>query len=127
MGDLLPTVENWGDLRVTSDETVAYTPINSEDRLVQETFEEYLRDTLGWDSVFAWNNETFGPDGTLGRDSEREVVLKRDLRAAIARLNPTLAAKEINGRHLEALLKEDHRFVFTLIQKFPRVIGKLDA
>jgi len=75
---------------------MACTPINSEDRLVQETFEEYLRDTLGWDSVYAWNNETFGPDGSLGRDSERDVVLKRDLRAAIARLNPTFAAKEIN-------------------------------
>ncbi len=66
------------------------TDINSEDRLVQQTFAEYLHDVLGWDSVYAWNQETFGPHGTLGRDSEREVVLVRDLRAALARLNPTL-------------------------------------
>src|SRR5262245_15228466 len=66
------------------------TDINSEDRLVQQTFAEYLHDVLGWDSVYAWNHETFGPHGTLGRDSEREVVLVRDLRAALARLNPTL-------------------------------------
>ena len=67
------------------------TDINSEDRLVQQTFAEHLRDVLGWESVYAYNDETFGPDGTLGRDSEREVVLVRDLRAALARLNPDLA------------------------------------
>ena len=66
------------------------TDINSEDRLVQRTFAEYLRDTLGWESVYAWNEETFGPTGTLGRTSERDVVLVRDLRAALARLNPDL-------------------------------------
>ena len=66
------------------------TYINSEDRLVQQTFAEYLHDALGWESVYAWNHETFGPHGMLGRDNEREVVLKRDLRAALARLNPAL-------------------------------------
>ena len=70
------------------------TDINSEDRLVQQTFAEYLHDTLGWDSVYAWNHETFGPHGTLGRDSEREVVLVRDLRAALIRLNPGLSRWE---------------------------------
>src|SRR5882762_1163106 len=66
------------------------TDINSEDRLVQKTFADYLHDTLGWDSVFAWNDETFGPHGTFGRDSVRDAVLKRDLREALVRLNPTL-------------------------------------
>ena len=69
---------------------MAYTDINSEDRLVQATFAEYLESQLGWDSVYAWNNETFGPDGTLGRLDTREVVLKRELRAALRRLNPQL-------------------------------------
>lgn len=67
---------------------MAYTDINSEDRLVQATFADHLRDTLKWESVYAWNEETFGPDGTLGRADTREVVLKRDLRAALRRLNP---------------------------------------
>ena len=40
---------------------MAVTPINSEDRLVQATFAEYLEHELGWDSVYAWNEETFGP------------------------------------------------------------------
>jgi type I restriction enzyme R subunit len=64
------------------------TDINSEDRLVQYTFAEHLHDALGWDSVYAFNNETLGPEGTLGRASERDVVLVRDLRAALAKLNP---------------------------------------
>lgn len=66
------------------------TDINSEDRLVQQTFAGHLRDVLGWESVYAWNDETFRPSGTLGRSSEREVVLTRDLRSALHRFNPTL-------------------------------------
>jgi hypothetical protein len=66
------------------------TDINNEDRLVQETFANHLRDKLGWDSVYAWNAETFGPSSTLGRDSERDTVLVRDLRDAISRLNTGL-------------------------------------
>jgi type I restriction enzyme R subunit len=57
---------------------------------VQATFAEHLEKALGWESVYAWNQETFGPDGTLGGADTREVVLKRDLRAALARLNPHL-------------------------------------
>lgn len=66
------------------------TDIHSEDRLVQLTFAEFLRDRLGWESVNDYNEETFGAQGTLGRLSERDVVLVPDLRAAIARLNPDL-------------------------------------
>lgn len=66
------------------------TDINSEDRLVQATFAEHLEKVLGWESVYAWNDETFWPNGTLGRADTREVVLTRDLRTALARLNPQL-------------------------------------
>jgi len=66
------------------------TDINSEDRLVQKTFADHLEKALGWDSVYAYNAETFGPAGTLGRTSERDIVLVRDLRAALARLNPEI-------------------------------------
>ena len=37
------------------------TDINSEDRLVQQIFAEHLHDALGWEGVYAWNQETFGP------------------------------------------------------------------
>jgi type I restriction enzyme R subunit len=83
---------------------MAYTDINSEDRLVQATFAEHLEKVLGWESVYAWNQETFGPAGTLGRASEREVVLVRDLRAALTRLNPELPETAVN----EAIAKLTH-------------------
>ena len=69
---------------------MALTTINSEDRLVQATFAEHLEMELGWESVYAWNRETFGPEGTLGRVDTKEAVLARDLRAALIRLNPEL-------------------------------------
>ena len=65
---------------------MALTDTNSEDRLVQQTFARHLKTALGWDSVYAYNTETFGPQGTLGRTSERDVVLVRDLKAAVDRL-----------------------------------------
>ena len=45
---------------------MAFTDINSEDRLVQTTFAEYLQTILGWESIYAWNDETLGPDGIAG-------------------------------------------------------------
>ena len=66
------------------------TGINNEDRLVQQTFADYLHDKLGWESLYAWKQETFGANGLLGRESPREVVLKRKLQQAIRRLNPAL-------------------------------------
>jgi type I restriction enzyme R subunit len=72
------------------------TTINSEDRLVQKTFAEHLKAMLGWESVYAWNDETFGPDGMLGRKDTKEAVLTRDLRAALRRLNLDLPDKAID-------------------------------
>jgi type I restriction enzyme R subunit len=64
----------------------AYT----EDTLVQQTTAKYLHDQLGWESVYAYNEETFGPEGTLGRKSDKEVVLTRYLGEALVKLNPGL-------------------------------------
>ena len=74
---------------------MAVTSINSEDRLVQATFAKHLEEELGWDSVYAWNEETFGSDGTLGRADTKQAVLRCDLRAALERLNPDLPAPAI--------------------------------
>jgi len=89
------------------------TDINSEDRLVQQTFADHLRDRLGWESVYAYNAETFGPQGTLGRASERHVVLVRDLRAALERLNPELP-ESAREQAVEKLTRID--FARSLIQ-----------
>jgi len=65
---------------------MAYT----EDTLVQQTTADYLEQQLGWESVYAYNNEDFGPDSLLGRASDHEVVLKRTLREKLVELNPDL-------------------------------------
>ena len=75
---------------------MAVTSINSEDRLVQETFAKHLEQELGWKSVYAWNRETFGPDGTLGRADTKQAVLTRHLKAALERLNPELPTSAID-------------------------------
>src|SRR5438128_1882126 len=82
------------------------TDINSEDRLVQQTFAEHLRRVLGWESVYAYNAETFGPQGTLGRASDRDAVLVRDLRSALERLNPDLPASA-REQAIEQLMRID--------------------
>ena len=89
------------------------TDINSEDRLVQQTFAEHLEKVLGWECVYAYNAETFGPNGTLGRTSERDVVLVRDLRAALERLNPDLPASA-REQAIEKITRID--FARSLIQ-----------
>ena len=92
---------------------MAYTDINSEDRLVQATFAEHLESVLGWDSIYAWNQETFGPTGTLGRINERDAVLVRDLRSALVKLNSQLPPSAIE----EAITKLTHHdFSRSLLQ-----------
>ena len=61
-----------------------------EDTLVQATTADYLRDQLGWESVYAYNTERFGKEGTLGRKDETEVILTRYLGEALVKLNPGL-------------------------------------
>ena len=62
----------------------------TEETLVQVTTAEYLEQQLGWQSVYAYNSESFGPDGTLGRANDGEVVLTRYLRQALEDHNPGL-------------------------------------
>lgn len=60
----------------------------SENILVQNSAGDLLRDALKWDDVvFAYNKETLGENGTLGRKSYKEIVLIRYLRKALFALN----------------------------------------
>jgi type I restriction enzyme R subunit len=45
--------------------------------------------SLGWTTANLYH-ETFGVDGTEGREAEHEIILKRRLRAALEKLNPGL-------------------------------------
>ena len=67
-----------------------------ENALVQGTAADILRDTLGWDVVYAHNAETFGENGTLGRKDAREVILWREFRAALRKLNPWITDAQIS-------------------------------
>jgi len=67
----------------------AYT----EDQLVEQPAIALFAE-LGWQTVSA-SEETFGADGTLGRETKGEVVLLARLNAALKRLNPTLPPEAI--------------------------------
>ncbi|MEP6912237.1 MAG: type I restriction endonuclease subunit R [bacterium] len=69
----------------------AYT----EDQLVEQPAIG-LFSALGWQMVSAME-ETFGANGTLGRETKSEVVLLPKLRNALTRLNPTLPAEAITA------------------------------
>jgi type I restriction enzyme R subunit len=51
---------------------------------------------LGWQTIQAME-ETFGPDGTLQRETKGEVVLVPRLRLALERLNPSLPPEAITA------------------------------
>jgi type I restriction enzyme R subunit len=69
----------------------AYT----EDQLVEQPAIGLFAD-LGWQTVSAME-ETFGANGTLGRETKGEVVLTVRLREALSRLNPAMSAEAINN------------------------------
>lgn len=67
----------------------------SEDLLIQKSTAELLEQELGWKSVYAFDNEVLGEQGTLGRKTQSEVVLMRHLRMALKRLNPWMTDKQL--------------------------------
>jgi len=67
----------------------------SEDQLIQRSTAEFLEKELGWKSVYAFDQETLGVNGTLGRTNYHEVLLTRHLGQALKRLNPWLTEKQL--------------------------------
>lgn len=67
----------------------------SENILVQESAGNLLRDELGWDVQLAYNKEVLGKDGTFGRTSYKEILLKRYFNAALKRFNPWINDEQI--------------------------------
>ena len=55
---------------------------------------DYLEQALGWESVYVYNREDFGPGSLAGRTSDREVMLDRPLREKLPELNPGLPDSE---------------------------------
>lgn len=67
----------------------------SENILVQESAGNLLRDELGWDVQFAYNKEVLGKNGTFGRTSYKEILLKHYFNAALKKFNPWINDEQI--------------------------------
>ena len=67
----------------------------SEDQLIQRSVAELLEKELGWTSVYAFDKEVLGVNGTLGRTSYHEVLLTDRFRKALKTLNPWLTDKQL--------------------------------
>ena len=66
----------------------------SEDLLIQTAAANMLHDELEWETVFAFDNEVLGENGTLGRTSQKEVILLRYLRSALRKFNSWLTPQQ---------------------------------
>src|SRR5262245_48157193 len=75
----------------------------SEHSLVEQPAVALFRE-LGYAAVSGFN-ETFGPHGTLGRETTGDVVLVPRLRATLAKLNSGLPAPALDGA-VEQLMKD---------------------
>ena len=61
----------------------------SEDGLIEQATQDVLQE-LDWTVVTAWQKESFGKDGLLGRENKSEVILTRYLLESLEKLNPDL-------------------------------------
>lgn len=61
----------------------------SEDALVETATQQVLEE-LGWEVVYAWQKESFGANGLLGRETKSEIILRRYLLAALKKYNTGL-------------------------------------
>jgi type I restriction enzyme R subunit len=61
----------------------------SEDQLIEQPCMDIFQE-LTWETANVYEGETFGEHGTLGRDSEADVILKTRFIEAIKKLNPNL-------------------------------------
>jgi type I restriction enzyme R subunit len=65
----------------------------SEDNLIEKTAIDLFFNNLGWDTILAYNKESFGEGSTLGRLNKKEVVLKKIFFEKITAFNPGLPQK----------------------------------
>ena len=107
----------------------------SENILVQEAAGNLLRDELGWDVVYAYNKEVLGENGTLGRKSYKEILLKRDLSAALKKFNPWITPAQISEAigtleqrlSTASLLQVNEEKYFLLRNGVPVTVRRLDG
>lgn len=99
----------------------------SEDKLIEQATEDVLKE-LGWTVITAWQNETFGENGLLGRDNKTEVVLERALRKALQKYNPELpelaythAVEKIVQREAGKTIAQENKAKYLLLKTVLRL------
>ncbi len=109
----------------------------SEDGLIETATQQVLEE-LGWKVLYAWKNETLGEDGLLGRETKSEVILRRNLLAAIKSLNPNLPEvayidaieqleQKISNKTLGRINKEKYQFLTEGVPvSYTNKIGELE-
>ncbi len=73
----------------------------SEDNLIEQTAIDLFFHRLGWDTLLAYNKESFGEGSTLGRLNKKEVVLKTIFLEKLKALNPGLPQKAYDEAYLK--------------------------
>src|SRR3954465_2747092 len=79
-------------------------PVGPEYVYVEKPSRELL-EQLGWTPVDAFS-ETLGPQGTLGRDSQHDVVLTHRLRFAMRKLNAADVPDLVISEAVEAITRD---------------------
>jgi type I restriction enzyme R subunit len=77
----------------------------SEDNLIEQTAIDLFLKRLGWDTVLAYNKESYGEGSTLGRLNKKEVVLREIFIKKLKEFNPGLPDKTYQEAH-EKLTEE---------------------
>jgi type I restriction enzyme R subunit len=100
----------------------AYT----EDQLVEQPAIGLFAE-LGWETVSAME-ETFGENGTLGRETKSEVILTSRLRVSLKKINPTLppeaieaAIEELTRDRSAMSLEAANREIYQLLKEGIRI------
>jgi type I restriction enzyme R subunit len=95
----------------------------SEDNLIENATHHVLEE-LGWTVKTAWKNETFVPDGLLGREDKSEVILTRYLLAALKKLNTNLpdaayqqAVEQIKQKSADRTLPQTNKQKYELLKE----------
>ena len=77
----------------------------SEDNLIEQTAINLFSNRLGWDTLLAYNKESFGAGSSLGRLNKKEVVLKKIFLEKLKEFNPNLPQQAYNHAY-EKLIEE---------------------
>ena len=107
----------------------------SENILVQKSAGKVLQDKLGWEVVFAYNEEKLGEGGTLGRKTYKEIILTRYLRKALFENNDWMtedyassAVKTLCAYTASATLMQINEEKYSLLRDgIPVQIKKIDG